>query len=108
MDCVLTILYTSSMLLLAISPPGYIYDILFFFFSSRRRHTRSLCDWSSDVCSSDLELHPAGHVRARAATQWEERVPGRPRRGAYPHPPRADDGSRDDRRHVADGDRRPR
>src|SRR5476649_88906 len=28
---------------------------LFFFFSSRRRHTRSLCDWSSDVCSSDLE-----------------------------------------------------
>src|SRR5437588_9557115 len=27
---------------------------LYFFFSSRRRHTRSLCDWSSDVCSSDL------------------------------------------------------
>src|SRR5947207_7113772 len=25
-----------------------------FFFLSRRRHTRSLCDWSSDVCSSDL------------------------------------------------------
>src|SRR5438034_11191927 len=29
-------------------------NYLFFFFSSRRRHTRSLCDWSSDVCSSDL------------------------------------------------------
>src|SRR5256886_3957226 len=34
-----------------------------FFFSSRRRHTRFDCDWSSDVCSSDLlaqgdELHP--------------------------------------------------
>src|SRR5207237_5080461 len=28
--------------------------ILFFFFSSRRRHTRFKCDWSSDVCSSDL------------------------------------------------------
>src|SRR5436190_13628237 len=28
----------------------------FFFFSSRRRHTRSLCDWSSDVCSSDVGL----------------------------------------------------
>src|SRR5260221_8431991 len=28
--------------------------LCFFFFSSRRRHTRSLCDWSSDVCSSDL------------------------------------------------------
>src|SRR5690242_20951430 len=26
----------------------------FFFFSSRRRHTRLTCDWSSDVCSSDL------------------------------------------------------
>src|SRR4030066_1909171 len=28
----------------------------FCFFSSRRRHTRFKCDWSSDVCSSDLEL----------------------------------------------------
>src|SRR3989338_4038214 len=28
--------------------------LLFFFFSSRRRHTRWNCDWSSDVCSSDL------------------------------------------------------
>src|SRR6266403_5515103 len=28
--------------------------MVFFFFSSRRRHTRSLRDWSSDVCSSDL------------------------------------------------------
>src|SRR2546427_4061288 len=37
---------------------GSIYvvlDVLFvFFFSSRRRHTRFDCDWSSDVCSSDL------------------------------------------------------
>src|SRR5260370_5261439 len=28
--------------------------LFFFFFSSRRRHTRFKCDWSSDVCSSDL------------------------------------------------------
>src|SRR5260370_12236646 len=28
--------------------------MLIFFFSSRRRHTRFKCDWSSDVCSSDL------------------------------------------------------
>src|SRR5690242_4012636 len=28
--------------------------VFFFFFSSRRRHTRLTCDWSSDVCSSDL------------------------------------------------------
>src|ERR1035438_3385730 len=32
-----------------------------FFFSSRRRHTRCLSDWSSDVCSSDLLKHFAGH-----------------------------------------------
>src|SRR6266568_665712 len=30
----------------------------FFFFSSRRRHTRWNCDWSSDVCSSDLVQFP--------------------------------------------------
>src|SRR5438045_7675126 len=29
-------------------------NIFIFFFSSRRRHTRCLSDWSSDVCSSDL------------------------------------------------------
>src|SRR5690349_23590691 len=32
----------------------YLLFFIFFFFSSRRRHTRSLRDWSSDVCSSDL------------------------------------------------------
>src|SRR5205085_9116828 len=31
-----------------------VFCIFFFFFSSRRRHTRFDCDWSSDVCSSDL------------------------------------------------------
>src|SRR5699024_9041238 len=31
---------------------------VFFFFSSRRRHTRSKRDWSSDVCSSDLDVLP--------------------------------------------------
>src|SRR5256886_15526260 len=30
--------------------------IFMFFFSSRRRHTRFDCDWSSDVCSSDLYI----------------------------------------------------
>src|SRR5258706_4215758 len=29
--------------------------LLVFFFSSRRRHTRLVSDWSSDVCSSDLD-----------------------------------------------------
>src|SRR3989440_8630564 len=32
------------------------YCSFFFFFSSRRRHTRSDRDWSSDVCSSDLDV----------------------------------------------------
>src|SRR5438132_10623978 len=32
-----------------------VFSVVMFFFSSRRRHTRSLCDWSSDVCSSDLD-----------------------------------------------------
>src|SRR6266480_5678912 len=32
---------------------------IFFFFSSRRRHTRLTCDWSSDVCSSDLLTLPS-------------------------------------------------
>src|SRR2546430_6607328 len=34
--------------------------LYFFFFSSRRRHTRFDCDWSSDVCSSDLGHGCAG------------------------------------------------
>src|SRR5688572_32633416 len=32
----------------------FVFVFLFFFFSSRRRHTIFDCDWSSDVCSSDL------------------------------------------------------
>src|SRR2546430_6748541 len=35
------------------SADSAIFDSVFFF-SSRRRHTRFDCDWSSDVCSSDL------------------------------------------------------
>src|SRR5256886_7927653 len=34
----------------------------FFFFSSRRRHTRFDCDWSSDVCSSDLGAAPQNYA----------------------------------------------
>src|SRR5256885_3312008 len=40
-----------------------------FFFSSRRRHTRLQGDWSSDVCSSDLELENL--------VLWEPVVAGR-------------------------------
>src|SRR5258705_5737452 len=41
---------------------------VFFFFSSRRRHTRCLSDWSSDVCSSDLEGTEVGAQRSRRKT----------------------------------------
>src|SRR5690242_21649170 len=43
-------------------------NTLRFFFSSRRRHTRLTCDWSSDVCSSDL-LRSTGSRR----TCWARR-----------------------------------
>src|SRR5260370_41890837 len=50
---------------------------LFFFFSSRRRHTRFKCDWSSDVCSSDLAMaqvlaleHPQRLASVVIAASW--------------------------------------
>src|SRR5579862_1778909 len=39
----------------------------FFFFSSRRRHTRWNCDWSSDVCSSDLQCGSSMQAAFNAA-----------------------------------------
>src|SRR5205085_6298192 len=44
----------------------------FFFFSSRRRHTRFDCDWSSDVCSSDLDVVIAGHQQT-TREWWDTR-----------------------------------
>src|SRR5437016_3560727 len=47
-----------------------------FFFSSRRRHTRLVSDWSSDVCSSDLDgvlwLHGYGNVFVVTLGQGEQ------------------------------------
>src|SRR6266496_5638828 len=51
----------------------------FFFFSSRRRHTRSLRDWSSDVCSSDLADLRTESGRSRVS---ELEAPLRSRSGA--------------------------
>src|SRR5260370_30175427 len=55
--------------------------VLFFFFSSRRRHTRFKCDWSSDVCSSDLGkaaevLQDLAHHRGDERTSAEMAVNG--------------------------------
>src|SRR2546430_15360474 len=48
----------------------------FFFFSSRRRHTRFDCDWSSDVCSSDLyTLHPGHQSGVIDFHKTDERLP---------------------------------
>src|SRR2546430_15533612 len=47
----------------------------FFFFSSRRRHTRFDCDWSSDVCSSDLAAEADDLVQEtmlKAYRAWEQ------------------------------------
>src|SRR5690242_11673685 len=44
----------SSLMLLLVWLIFFMVLIKLFFISSRRRHTRLTCDWSSDVCSSDL------------------------------------------------------
>src|SRR2546430_2949158 len=44
------------------------------FFSSRRRHTRFDCDWSSDVCSSDLPGGGGFHVGAAVRDEVVEVV----------------------------------
>src|SRR5256886_16578298 len=44
-----------------------------FFFSSRRRHTRFDCDWSSDVCSSDLVGRPSPSLNARLRAWYGRR-----------------------------------
>src|SRR5205814_3730128 len=54
----------------------------FFFFSGRRRHTRCLSDWSSDVCSSDL----------RTARCWRSPVRGLPCAGGARARPAYDPG----------------
>src|SRR5437764_4577947 len=45
--------------------------MFFFFFSSRRRHTRYIGDWSSDVCSSDLQSPLAGFSYQRFETRGD-------------------------------------
>src|SRR5580698_454337 len=63
-------------MLFAIGAHGAGWDIVFFF-SSRRRHTRLTCDWSSDVCSSDLAITDAmSKVLLPGGTAPSANVPG--------------------------------
>src|SRR2546430_4178626 len=61
---------------------GRGYERFDFFFSSRRRHTRFDCDWSSDVCSSNLVRYLTAVTPAQreafdsAAAQWERLIYG--------------------------------
>src|SRR5688572_1505083 len=54
----------------------YFFSFFFFFFSSRRRHTRFDCDWSSDVCSSDLigRSDPTAHAEVLVLRAAAERA----------------------------------
>src|SRR5947199_9066950 len=47
---------------------------MFFFFSSRRRHTRCLSDWSSDVCSSDLFIRARNLAIELSTAGWRKPV----------------------------------
>src|SRR5260370_17398077 len=49
------------------------YDHDLFFFSSRRRHTKFKCDWSSDVCSSDLVCRIYNGCK-RIALPWKRQT----------------------------------
>src|SRR5438270_3436595 len=50
----LVICFVLFLFFLVLFSSVFVVYSFFFFFSSRRRHTRFDCDWSSDVCSSDL------------------------------------------------------
>src|SRR5436190_7419095 len=61
----------NSVFSLLVSSTYRTYNLAAFFFSSRRRHTISLCDWSSDVCSSDLRPEIEAAARERF-TEWQQ------------------------------------
>src|SRR5256886_7689421 len=91
-----------SMLAPAAVQTSMSYLSLFFFFSSRRRHTRFDCDWSSDVCSSDLEPDQRPSARPRAVGYPAHVARMRPRRRHQPRPGhlRSADDSRTRRRRM--------
>src|SRR5689334_23854673 len=92
-----------------------MWRVYFFFFSSRRRHTRWNCDWSSDVCSSDLravfsnasrelgadppvDIEPPRDVSAEVGSRYTRDEPESAPDLLRPVEPSADDAQRSDRR----------
>src|SRR5262245_66225371 len=67
--------------------------MFFFFFSSRRRHTRCLSDWSSDVCSSDLST-----MRIFSSAEYCFRVARRMSRTSFSGVPAAETDRSEERR----------
>src|SRR2546430_5660115 len=63
--CIIRVFLLGVMLFLMFTTNFVLFWFFFFFFSSRRRHTRFDCDWSSDVCSSDLNSLPFGKTAPR-------------------------------------------
>src|SRR5205814_7272214 len=51
---------------------------ILFFFSSRRRHTRCLSDWSSDVCSSDLRSKSPTKRKTMKKSFWKDALASLP------------------------------
>src|SRR5689334_24072499 len=89
--CLLCLVYVSCIFFFLFLT-FFIYFCFFFFFSSRRRHTRWNCDWSSDVCSSDLlgslpahavSLIPHRRILRRGDGRLVPAAPRIPRRGAH-------------------------
>src|SRR5256886_13449384 len=68
-----------------------------YFFSSRRRHTRFDCDWSSDVCSSDLTrileavrlAHPEARFYQASSSEMFGKAVETPQRETTPFYPRS-------------------
>src|SRR6267143_3301039 len=75
-----------------------------FFFSSRRRHTRWNCDWSSDVCSSDLETEAVlGDAGSEVSERGAHRGPEILRRGPVRESGRCSQRKRDEDRNGEHG-----
>src|SRR5690606_39732884 len=70
------------------------FHISFFFFSSRRRHTRFSRDWSSDVCSSDLQRRIIIPLLFTSKTPDSRSAPDRPEIGSTAQQRMSDGGRR--------------